>query len=226
MNEIWFGFGRSKAGLRRRTAVLALEGATRADLASSLALALAYDAKPVLIAVDGGLATMRALRLHPDLFVGDVDSARRPPRGVAARIYPVAKDFSDLSGALRESRKLDAEVVVIAGFLGGRLDHEWANLLEAAAAARGFAGIVAPAKRGLIALTSRSLRARTRPRQPVSVFAVGGSAQVTLRGASWTLARTRLPSGSLGLSNVTGTKLALDVHRGVVAVVFPEGRFA
>ena len=225
MNEIWFGSGRSKADKRRRTAVLALAGASRADLSRSLALAASFDSKPILMAVDGGVATMRALRLRPDMFVGDVDSARRPPRGVDACVYPVAKDFSDLSGALRESRKLDAEIVVIAGFLGGRLDHEWANLLEAAAAARGFAGIVAPAVRGLIAVTSKSLRARTRPRQPVSVFALGRSAQVSLRGASWALARQRLPPGSLGLSNVTGTKLAVDVHQGVVAVVFPEGRF-
>jgi thiamine pyrophosphokinase len=222
VSEIRFGTGRSKREGRRRAAVLALEGASRADLARSLALAAAFDVKPILVAVDGGLATFRKLRLRPDLFVGDVDSARRVPRGIDACVYPVAKDFSDLSGGLRESRKLGAEIVVIAGFLGGRLDHEWANLLEVAAAARGFAGIAAPSSRGLVAITSLGLRARTRPRKPVSVFAMGGGARVTVRGASWELVRKALPPGSLGLSNVTGTRLSVDVHQGVVAVVFPD----
>lgn len=206
--------------------MLALFGATRADLKRSLALAAAFDVKPVLIAVDGGIAALRAEGLRPDLFVGDVDSAPRSPRGIDARIYPVAKDFSDLTGALRESLKLAAEVVVIAGFLGGRLDHEWANLLEVGAAARGFSGILAPSSRGIVAVTSKSVRARTEPRRPVSLFAIGRSARVSLRGVSFTLSSERLPSGSLGLSNVTGNRLELDVHHGVVAVVFPEGRFS
>jgi thiamine pyrophosphokinase len=222
VKEIRFGTGRSRRAARQRAAVLALEGASRADLTRSLALAAAFDAKPILIAVDGGIATFRALSLRPDLFVGDVDSARRVPRGIDACVYPIAKDFSDLSGALRESRKLGAAIVVIAGFLGGRLDHEWANLLEVAAAARDFAGIVAPSSRGLVAITSLGLRARTRPRKPVSVFATGGGARVSVRGVSWELSRKRLPPGSLGLSNVTGTQLAVDVHQGVVAVVFPD----
>jgi thiamine pyrophosphokinase len=225
VKEIWFGKGRKKTDKRRRTAVLVLEGAGRGDLERSLALAASFDKKPILIAVDGGVSTLEALRLTPDLFVGDIDSAREAPRGVDACVYPAAKDFSDLSGALRESRKRAAEVVVIAGFLGGRLDHEWANLLEAAAHARAFDGILAPSKRGLVAVTSQGLRVETRPRRPVSVFAMGRSARISLRGASWVLSRKQLPSGSLGLSNVTGKTLALDVHQGVVAVVFPNGGF-
>ena len=224
VKEIQFVAARKKTGKRRRAAVLVLEGAGRADLERSLDLARTFDRKPLLIAVDGGVDTLQARRLTPDLFVGDIDSAREAPRGVDACVYPAAKDFSDLSGALRESRKLAAEVVVIAGFLGGRLDHEWANLLEAAAHARAFGGILAPSKRGLVAVTSLGLRAETRPRRPVSVFAMGRSARISLRGTSWELARKPLPSGSLGLSNVTGKTLALDVHQGVVAVVFTKGK--
>jgi thiamine pyrophosphokinase len=210
-------------GSRRRAAVFALEGATRSDLARSFVLAASYDPRAMLIAVDGGLATCRALRRRPDLFVGDVDSTPMAPRGIASRIYPVAKDFSDFSGALSEARARGAGVGVIAGFLGGRLDHEWANLLEAGAHARDFAGFLAPSARGLIVVTASGVRARTASRRPLSVFALGGDARVSVRGTTWSLDRRRIAPGSLGLSNVTGTKLALDVHQGVIALVFPEG---
>ena len=206
----------------RRAAVLALEGATPAELKRALAVAAPFDAKPLLIAVDGGLSTCRALRRRPDLFVGDCDSTRIPPRGIASRLYPVDKDFSDFSGALTQARRLGADVAVIAGLLGGRLDHEWANLLEAGAAASVFAGLIAPSSRGLIVVTARGVRVRTIANRFVSVFALGRRARVSLSGTRWTLANRRLAPGSLGLSNLSEGALVLDVHEGAVALVFPD----
>jgi thiamine pyrophosphokinase len=212
----------SRKRARRRAVVVALEGAIRGDLTRAFSLAGPFDREPLLVAVDGGLSACRALRHRPDLFVGDLDSARRRPIGIASRIYPVAKDFSDFSGALLEARRLGADVVVIAGLLGGRLDHEWANIFEVGATARDFAGVLAPSSRGLVIVTATGVRLRTEPRRDVSVFALGRSARVSLRGAVWTMAKRRLASGSLGLSNVTGGRLALDVHEGVAALVFPD----
>ena len=193
----------------------------RGELRAALALASRFDPKALLIAVDGGLATCRALRRRPDLFVGDCDSAPRPPRGVGSRIYPVAKNFSDVSGALREARGLGADVAVLAGLVGGRLDHEWANLLEAGAAAGAFSGLIAPSSRGLVVITAHGVRARTTPQRLVSVFTLGRGARVSLRGTAWTLSKATLAPGSLGLSNLTGARLELDVHDGVAMVVFP-----
>jgi thiamine pyrophosphokinase len=162
------------------------------------------------------------MRRRPDLFVGDLDSTGRQPRGIASSIYPVAKDFNDFSGGLSAARRLGANVVVIAGLLGGRLDHEWANLLEVGAAARAFEGILAPSLRGLIVVTSARVRAHTVSGRLVSLFALGGGTRVSLRGTVFTLSKRRLAPGSLGLSNVTGNELALDVHDGVAMLVFPD----
>jgi hypothetical protein len=74
----------------------------------------------------------------------------------------------------------------------------------------------------LVVVTAAGVRVRTTPRRDVSVFALGRAARVSLRGTAWTLAKRRLAPGSLGLSNVTGIRLALDVHEGVAALVFPE----
>jgi thiamine pyrophosphokinase len=213
-------FGRS-ARRKHRAAVVALEGCAPADLKRALSLSKSYDRRAMLVAVDGGLDTCRAIRTKPSLFVGDLDSARKPPSGVESLIYPIEKDFSDFAGALVELAKRGASIVVVAGLLGGRLDHEWANLLEVGSAARRFEGLLAPSSRGLVAVTARGIRAKTTPRRFVSLFAAGRGARVTLRGTWWTLTRARLKPGSLGLSNVTGDRLSLDVHEGVAVVVFP-----
>ena len=219
--RIDFVAGSSRRRSLRSVAILVLEGASRADLRLASELAARFDPKALLVAVDGGLTTCRAMRRHPDLFVGDLDSARVLPRGIPATVYPVAKDFSDFSGALSAARGLGAEVVVIAGLLGGRLDHEWSNLLEAGAAAHGFLGMLAPSSRGLVVVTAGGVRLRTVVGSLVSVFALGRGARISLRGTAWTLSKRRLAPGSLGLSNVAGRELALDVHEGVAMLVFP-----
>lgn len=211
----------SRSRRKQRAAVVALEGCSPSDLRRAVSLAQRYDRRAMLVAVDGGLDTCRAIRRRPSLFVGDLDSARRPPSGVEALIYPIEKDFSDFAGALRELAARDASIVVVAGLLGGRLDHEWANLLEVGSAASQFEGLLAPSSRGLVVVTARGLRAKTTPRRFVSVFAAGREARVTLSGTRWTLTRARLRPGSLGLSNVTGERLSLEVHEGVAVVVFP-----
>ncbi|HZN54110.1 MAG TPA: thiamine diphosphokinase [Candidatus Polarisedimenticolaceae bacterium] len=208
----------------RRAAVVALEGGSPFDLRLALEYARAYDRAPLLLAVDGGIAACRAIRRRPDLFVGDLDSARTPPPRVRAVIYPAEKDFSDFSGALSEARAMGVDIVVVAGVLGGRLDHEWGNLLEVGAAAPGFAGILAPSSRGLVVVTARGARVRKLRGRTVSVFALGGAAKVSLRGTRWTLRRRELAPGSLGLSNVGVGVVELAVHRGVAALVFPEPR--
>lgn len=116
--------------------------------------------------------------------------------------------------------------MVIAGLLGGRLDHEWANLLEVGTAASRFAGLLAPSARGLLAVTSAGLRATASSGSLVSVFALGGGARVSLRGTRWPLSKRKLRPGSLGLSNVAVGDVSLVVHAGVAGVVFPDLRGA
>jgi len=153
--------------------------------------------------------------------VGDGDSARRVPAGLERVDYSSDKDFSDLSGALREARSRGVRVAVLAGLAGGRLDHEWINLQEAGAHAHAFDGLVAPTLRGMLVVTAAGCRLETRPGRTVSLLVLGGSARVSLTGTRWTLRQTRLRPGSRGLSNVTGERLRLQVHAGVAALIFP-----
>jgi thiamine pyrophosphokinase len=201
--------------------VLVLRGAAAAEVRRAVALAGRLCRHHILVAVDGGSRSCRACRLTPDLFVGDGDSSRRVPEDVPAVVYPADKEFSDLSGALAEVALRRVQVVVLAGLVGGRMDHEWANLFEAGSEARRFAAILAPTSRGTVLITTRGCTARTTPGRTVSLLVLGGSATVSLHGARWELRRRRLRPGSHGLSNVTGSKLDLVVHAGAVALVFP-----
>ena len=220
--ELLFTGRTGRKAAATRVAVIVLEGAKPSELKRSWASAMRFSAHPVLIAVDGGVATCRSMSKQPDLFVGDLDSAPRAPAGVVARVYPVDKDFSDFSGALGEAKAAGAQVVVVAGLLGGRLDHEWANVHEFGAAAPGLAGLIATTSRGLIVATAGGLRVRGASGHQVSVFALNAKTRVSLRGARWTLERRRLAPGSLGLSNIAEDALSLDVHDGVAALVLPD----
>ena len=200
---------------------MVLTGASRAELARASALASLVGDSCLLIAVDGGLRTCMAVRRKPDLYAGDKDSIRSVPSGIPTIVFPRGKDFSDFSGALAEVRQMGVQVILLAGLVGGRLDHEWANVLEANAATRHFAALLAPTERGLVVLTRHGCRALTVPNRTVSLFSPCGRATVTLRGTRWTLRRRRVDPGSLGLSNVTGTGLHLTVHDGSVILVFP-----
>jgi thiamine pyrophosphokinase len=211
-------------GLRKRggilAAVLVLEGASRDELKRASALGAMMADRCLLVAVDGGLDTCRAARRRPDLFVGDGDSTRRKPDpDIPDVVFPQDKDHSDFAGALDEMRRRRVQVVVVAGLAGGRLDHEWANLLELAAHSRCFAGVVAPTDRGTVVVTSHGYRATTVEGRTFSLFALGTSSIVTLTGTRWELDRRRLKPGSHGLSNITGTELDLTVHAGVVVLV-------
>jgi len=210
-------------GLARRGAslgaVLALQGSRPTHLDECRELVAGIVDRVLLVAVDGGLKTCRAARRNPDLFVGDGDSVSRVPRDIDAVLFDREKDFSDLGGALAEMRRRRVRVVAVAGLTGGRLDHEWANLFELGRHAPEFAGILAPTSRGTVVITTRGCRVAGVAGRTVSLFALGASATVSLRGARWTLARRRLLPGSHGLSNVAEDPVDLIVHRGVVALV-------
>ncbi len=206
-----------------RGAVVVLNKATRRDLERSRELAATIVEDCLLVAVDGGLDTCLAAGRRPDLFVGDGDSAGELPDGLPAVHLPTDKEFSDLAGALVELRRRKVAVVGVAGLVGGRLDHEWANLFELGRHARFFAGLLAPTDRGTVLVTRHGCRSDTRRGRTISLFAMGGGATVTLLGPRWEMRQRRIPPGSLGLSNESGTEVDLTVHSGTVALIWIPG---
>lgn len=95
-------------------------------------LSIAVD--DYLVAVDGGLAYLDVLGLTPDLLIGDLDSVdpkriqELNKKEIEILRFNSQKDETDLELALHEAARRGYRQIVIAFGLGGRLDHELANL--------------------------------------------------------------------------------------------------
>src|SRR4051794_11672248 len=80
-----------------------------------------------LIAADSGMMHAAALRVMPELWVGDFDSAGSELtlqyREVARETYPEEKDATDGAIAVAAALQRGAGEIVLLGGLGGQTDH-------------------------------------------------------------------------------------------------------
>ena len=167
-------------------------------------------AADLVIAADGGAATLDRLGRRPDRLVGDLDSAdvalveRLAAAGTTIERHPADKEASDTELALAGAIEAGAAEVVILGALGGlRLDHELANIL-------------------LLAGPASADRAVRLVRGPTTLRMVGDRGRLGLEGAVGDLV-TLLPIGADALGVTTdglrweldGAKLALGPSRGL-----------
>lgn len=185
----------------------------------------------LVIAADGGAASLDRLGLRPDLMVGDLDSVdatlveHLAAAGTRIERHPVDKDASDTELAVEAAFEAGAHAVVILGAMGGRrLDHELANLLLLADPA--LAGRDLRAVRG--GTVARAIHAGERlvlgaePGNLVTLLPVGGDARgVTTEGLRWRLDEAVLRLGrSRGLSNeVIGEPASVRIDEGTLIVI-------
>lgn len=82
-----------------------------------------------VICADGGYETAQKLGIHPDIVIGDFDSAGAVPSGDFELItLPVEKDDTDSMAAVKLALERGYREFSILGALGGRFDHSYANL--------------------------------------------------------------------------------------------------
>jgi thiamine pyrophosphokinase len=188
-------------------------------------------AADLVIAADGGAASLDRLGRTPDVLVGDLDSidptlvARLAVAGTTVERHPVDKEASDTELAVEMAIGTGARSVVILGAMGGsRLDHELANLLLLADPA--LAGHDVRAVRG--GTLVRAVQAGERleldgsPGDLVTLLPVGGDALgVTTEGLRWPLDRAMLRMGrSHGLSNeVVASPTSVRITDGTLLVI-------
>lgn len=207
-----------------RTAAIIAGGRLRG--ASGLAAQL--RTVDLLICADGGLRAARRLGIRPHVAIGDFDSASTALVRWAARsgartiTHPVEKDKTDTELALDFAAAVGARTVEFIGALGGRLDHELANvalLLRARAA-----GIAMRIRDGgttaFLAVHRTALSARSGDivsLLPLSRRVTG----VTTSGLHFHLHQATLSAGStLGVSNVvTGSRPVIRVSSGDLLII-------
>ncbi len=89
----------------------------------------------LVVAADGGGENTSAIGLMPDVLIGDFDSLSQErlyqlkQRGIPVIRHSRDKDETDGELAILYAIQRGADDLVILGALGGRIDHEIANLL-------------------------------------------------------------------------------------------------
>ena len=192
----------------------------------------ALDARPdVVIAADSGLAHARALGMHVDVVVGDLDSVdpvalhAAVADGAAVERHPAAKDATDLELALDAAVTRDATRIRVLGAGGGRFDHFLANVLLLAGdryASREVDGFVAGAH---VVVVRERTELHGSPGALCSLLPVGGPASgVLTEGLRYPLRRETLAPGSTrGVSNeFVGHDAVVSLDTGVLLAVIPR----
>ncbi len=210
-----------------------MSAAVSALIVASGAPFRAVEAAPrtdLVIAADAGLEVLlRAGRL-PDVVVGDLDSVDGPTltaataAGVEVQQHPTDKDCSDLELALAAAIDSGVERIHVVLSDGGRLDHQFANLLVLASKRWRRADIdaVVGEHRAWVVHGGRELRVPLAAGEALALHSLGETAKgVTTTGLKYPLVDADLPTlAALGISNQAVVKgPTIRIESGVVIVI-------
>jgi len=182
-----------------------------------------------IIAADGGMAHAASLGVTPELWLGDFDSSDDAlltlHRHVPRQTHPADKNATDGELAIDEAVRLGATELLLAGGLGGQMDHAFAHLMQLLKLrARGLTVMSSsgheeawPVVDGAVVL---ALEAGTR----LSVLPVSDLLGLTIEGVRWPLRERDVVLGStLTLSNeVSDASAKVSVAKGMaIVLVYP-----
>ena len=161
---------------------------------------------PTVLACDGALATCLEHGIVPDAVVGDMDSV---DASVITRFVDLGgqvhrreeQDSHDLSKALVLAEELGHLSCLVVGATGGDRGHEWANLLTCAASSIDIECLGDHHTHRFFS-HDKTHSIETRVGEKFSLFGMPNAEGITLSGAKYTLEKTTLRMGSLGLHNV------------------------
>lgn len=180
-----------------------------------------------LICADGGFDAAAAHGLTPDLVVGDFDSMPRSHvRGAPVLELPVMKDDTDMVVCLQEGRKRGYREFLMAGCIGGRIDHTLSNLqCLYDCALRGESAWMCDAQNRMTVLTPGRYTLPRLPGRKLSLLAYTDTAKgVCLTGTLWPLSNAVLTSRyPIGCSNeITAGEAELSFAAGAIIVMYTQ----
>jgi thiamine pyrophosphokinase len=148
-----------------------------------------------LFAADGGAGHLARIGLRPTAVVGDLDSISTETRawlGEACMVHRPDQDRTDLEKALEYALdEMAVERLTVLAALGGRTDHDLANLGLLARLAMGERLVFECDEQCVLAVTGRVSLA-SRPGETWSFWSFDPSVRVTIEGVRWPVADTVL----------------------------------
>src|SRR5450631_2418677 len=161
------------------------------------------------IAADGGIAHAAKLKLAPELWVGDFDSSsdqlEAEFKHIPRQIHPADKDRTDGEIAVAAALDRGALEIVLAGGIGGQLDHALGNLaLLISLARRGIRAFATTGIEEAYPLIQGSLTIHLPHGSRLSIIALTSLEGLDVTGVRWPLHQAAIAQGSTRtLSNVS-----------------------
>lgn len=179
----------------------------------------------LLLCADGGYARAVEAGLKPDGVIGDFDSmSRAQVQDCPVLTLPTHKDDTDTGRCMAEGRARGYREFLLAGGIGGRLDHTLANVqLLYDAALRGEQAVLLGGLNELRVLLPGSYRLPRQEGMHLSLLAYSEEVTgVTVRGVAYPLEEHTLTNRfPLGVSNEWTTGEAeLSFAQGALLVLY------
>lgn len=182
-----------------------------------------------VIAADAGLKHLNNAGIVTDLIVGDFDSLGAVPSGENVIAHKPEKDDTDMLLAVREALSRKADTIVIYCGMGGRPDHEYANIQALSYIAnKGARGYLVGRGSICTVIKNDSLAFDGNTKGIISVFCVGDKAEgVDLVGLKYPLINHTLTCDyPLGVSNeFTGENSCVSVREGQLLIMWSATEF-
>jgi thiamine pyrophosphokinase len=181
-----------------------------------------------IIAADSGMMHAAALRVVPELWVGDFDSAGSELTiqysDVPRETFPAEKDATDGAIAITEALHRGATSIVLAGGLGGQADHTTGLLGQALGLARlGTRTLLTSGEEEAYPVVPGTMSLDLAPDTRISIVPFADLDGLDLDGVKWPLANRHVPLGStLTLSNVALGETRITLRAGYgMAFAYP-----
>ncbi len=174
-----------------------------------------------IIACDGAISECFKHDVTVDFLVGDLDSITVQDLAKAEQdniqiVKSDEQDSNDLSKALRFCQNLSVNEIDIIGVDGGKSDHQMANyfaLLEYQLP------VTLHLNDAIVIAVSKlnPLHYKSRPGVPFSLFSIGQTTKVTIKGAKWELINHDMKPSTMGLHNeILEDELSIKVENGLL----------
>jgi thiamine pyrophosphokinase len=183
----------------------------------------AVGQRPYIICADSGFLHCERLGLKPDLLLGDFDSLKTLPPGIERQDYPIEKNYTDSTLAIREAVRRGFSPLILAGMLGGRPDHSLGNLQNLAwCAENGIPAHITDGETRVRAVKDGEITLSPKQGMYFSVFSLTTVCEaVSVTGAKYPLDEYPLSfDDPRAVSNeYAGKPVTVRVRGGVIAVI-------
>lgn len=179
-----------------------------------------------LIAADSGFSLLKRMGVTPNLVLGDFDSLTdEKPTDCEILTAAAEKDDTDTMLAIKTALSRGYSDITIAGSIGGRLDHTFANIQSLAYIAdNGGSGRLVGENDTAELFGLGEYSFAKNDKMYFSIFSYSEEAIVTTRGTKYDLDSYRLTNSfPLGVSNeILSSECTLKIEKGRVLVIFSK----